>query len=393
MEGAHLFEPLDELISAAGVSGSEGPVAAVVAAQLAAGDIAADRLERDALGNRWLCFDGRQAGAPSATRVMEGGLGDPPHREGGRPWPPERGAQGRAPSQRILAAHMDEIGLRITSIREDGICRVQAVGGIDPQLWEGTEVQVHTAGGIVPACIAPVSLHVTQRMGLGPTQRLKAEDLYLDLGAGSAQAVAALGVRMLDSVTWIKGLTELSGGLVQGRSLDDRFGCLALVELAKLLHAAPPPVPTVVTWTVQEEVGLRGARALAQRFLNASEVIAVDSFTVGLGPRDNRQFDSVRLGDGPALRAWDATTLLPDGAREAVLAAAAGAGIPLQYGHMPGGNDASVWEASAAAQGGPGARVYGLGIPVQYSHSNVERAHLGDLAALVRLLAGICDSE
>jgi endoglucanase len=226
-------------------------------------------------------------------------------------------------------------------------------------------------------------------MGLGPAQRLKAEDLYLDLGAGSAAAVAALGVRMLDPVTWIKGLTELSGGLAQGRSLDDRFGCLALVELAKRLHASPPPLPTVIAWTVQEEVGLRGARALAARFDRCTEVIAVDSFTIGMGPRDNRQFDSVRMGAGPALRAWDATTLMPDEAREAVSAAAAAAGVVLQYGHMPGGNDASVWEACASAHGGPGARVYGLGIPVQYSHSNVERANIGDLAALIGLLAAL----
>lgn len=363
MSWSDLYEPLDELISAAGVSGSEGAVAAVVESQLATAGIAPERLAADALGNRWLCFD--RFGPP----------GEP-----GPDWQP----------QRLLAAHMDEIGLRITSIRDDGICRVQAVGGIDPQLWEGTEVQVHTAGGIVPACIAPVSLHVTQRSGLGPAGRLRAEDLFLDLGVSSSHAAGELGVRLLDPVTWIKGLTELPGGLVQGRSLDDRFGCLALVELAKRLQAQPPPVPTVIAWTVQEEVGLRGARALAQRFPGLTEAIAVDSFTIGLGPRDNRQFDSVRLGGGPALRAWDATTLLPDSARQALLDAAAKAGLRLQYGHMPGGNDASVWEASAAALGGPQARAYGLGIAVQYSHSNVERAQLGDLDQLIALLEQLC---
>lgn len=355
MDPDQYFEPLDELVSAAGVSGSEEPVAAVVADQLSAAGIPPDRLQRDALGNRWLQF----------------------------------GTSGEGP-RRLLAAHMDEIGLRITSIRPDGICRVQAVGGIDPQLWEGTEVQVHTAGGIVPACIAPVSLHVTQRSGLGSTARLKAEDLYLDLGIGSASRVGQLGVRLLDPVTWIKGLTALPDGIVQGRSLDDRFGCLALIELAKRLHRKAPALPTVVAWTVQEEVGLRGARALQQRFPGPAEVIAVDSFTVGRGPRDSTQFDSVFLGGGPALRAWDATTLLPDGARDAVIAAAAEAGITLQYGHMPGGNDASIWEASTAALGGPDARAYGLGIPVQYSHSNVERAQLSDLAGLIGLLGALC---
>jgi putative aminopeptidase FrvX len=367
MAAEELYGALAELIQAPGVSGSEGPVAQVVAAQLAAAGYPAGALQSDALGNRWLClgpgWDGETEAAPAA---------------------------GGFKPQRLLAAHLDEIGLRVTSILPSGLCRVQAVGGIDPQLWEGTPVVVQGANGPLPACIAPVSLHVTMRSNQGPTGRIRAEELWLDLGVSSRDELAELGVDILTPVTWPKGLSRVgSGSIVQGRSLDDRFGCAALTQLAaRLLHSAPAQA-TVLAWTVQEEIGLRGARALAARFPHVPEVIAVDSFTIGMGPRDSRQFDSVTLGGGPALRAWDATTLMPDSVRERVLGRALELGYPLQYGHMPGGNDASAWEGSAYGFS-DAAAVFGLGIPVQYSHSNVERAHLGDLEALVELLAAWC---
>ena len=350
MAHAALFDRLAALIEAHGVSGNEGPVADVVAVQLAAAGIDSAALQSDVLGSRWLHFG--PEGAP----------------------------------QRLLVAHLDEIGLRISSIRADGLCRLIATGGIDPQLWEGTAVLVHTAAANqVPGCIAPVSLHVTQRQGLGPKNRLEIHDLLLDLGCASATDVAALGVQLLDSVTWPKRLTRVGpdGVLVQGRSLDDRFGCAALLECAVALSKNAPTVPTVLAWVVQEEVGLRGAAALARRFPQCAEVIAVDSYTIAATPRDNQQFAACTLGGGPVLRCLDNTTVVPDATRRVLLDKAASLGVPLQHGYMPGGNDASTFEAT-------GARVFGLGVCLAHSHSAVERIHLGDLAQLGELLIAWC---
>src|SRR5438067_10851580 len=146
---SELLRILTALVGAAGVSGSEEPVAQVVEAELARAGYAAGDVQRDYLGSRWVRL----------------------------------GPEGE--TQRLLVAHMDEIGLRVTAIRADGICRVQAVGGIDPPLWEGTPVVVHTQGGPVYGCIAPVSLHVTGRSNLAPSGRLKIDDLLLDVGASS----------------------------------------------------------------------------------------------------------------------------------------------------------------------------------------------------------------
>jgi putative aminopeptidase FrvX len=340
---------LNELILQPGVSGNEEPVAAAVIRQLSAAGFADNDLKRDSLGNLWIHL---------------GPDGEP---------------------ERLLVAHLDEIGFRITSIRSDGICRLQPLGGIDAQLWEGTVVQVHTKNGPVPGCIAPLSHHVSIRSHAAEPQRLDAEDLMLDLGAASPDEVAELGVELLDTVTWPKRIDRLYGNLVQARSLDDRFGCCALSAVAQALIDSHPAIPTLIAWSVQEEVGLRGARMLADRFTSCTEVIAIDSFAVGTGPRDNKQYDAVKPGLGPALRSWDSTTLVQDSTRKLLLEKAKKLGFKLQYGFMPGGNDASMFEAS-------GARVFGLTIPVQYSHSASERVHLGDLATLADLLVSWCQS-
>jgi len=345
-----LVEVLRELVLAYGVSGNEGPVAHVISGTLDKLGIHPGRFQRDNLGNQWLCF---------------GPAGDP---------------------QRLLIAHMDEIGLRITRIREDGACHVQPVGGFDPQLWEGTTVLVHTESGSIPGCIAPVSHHVSFRTVHSAGGRIGAADLLVDVGSKSAQETRDLGVAVHDTVTWKKGFDQLGGSKVQGRSMDDRFGCTVLVFLAARLAQEPPEVPTAVCWSVQEEVGLKGATALAGRFSNASEVIAVDSFTVGTGPRDVKTFDSVALGEGPALRCWDGTMLVPDEVRRKVLSKASSLGFNLQTGFMPGGNDASVFGAS-------GARLLSFSVPVEYSHSQVERIHTDDLEQLSLFLQAWCKTS
>jgi putative aminopeptidase FrvX len=344
---ADVFAALSELVLTAGVSGDEQRVAAVIERQLLAAGFGVHEIQADHLGNRW---------------IQLGPAGEP---------------------QRMLVAHMDEIGQRIASIRADGCCTLQPIGGSDPQLWEGAPVTVHTQAGPMPACIATVSHHVTFSQGLASKERLAQRDLLLDCGANSPEDAAALGIRLLDPVTWPKAIARLPHGVVQARSLDDRFGCCALALAAAQLKTQPPAVPTVIAWSVQEEVGLRGGRALAERFKHCTEVIAIDSFCVGAGPRDSKQWANARLGAGPVLRAWDSTTLVPDHVRHALLLKAAALGCELQYGYMAGGNDASQAEYT-------GARVFGLSVCVQYSHTNSERIHLGDLAQLAGLITAWC---
>ncbi len=341
---------LEELILTAAVSGSEHRLRTVIEQQLAELGVDTGRLEHDRMGNLWL----------------------------------HCGPQGEP--QRLLVAHMDEIGWRISSIRPDGCCQLTPLGGNDAQLYEGTRVHVHTEQGSLPAAIAPVSLHITDRQGLGPKHRLGPSELLLDVGADSPEGVAQLGIGLLDSVTWPKTFERVGTDWIQARSLDDRFGCAALVELAGRLLRTPPEVPTVLAWAVQEELGLRGARALASRFSSCREVIAIDSMTTGTGPRDNRQFHAVRPGSGPALRCFDSTVIVGEPDRKAIIERAAGLGQQLQLGFMPGGNDASVFQDGNAL-------CFAFGIALQYSHSMVERIRFSDLEALCDLLTDWCAGD
>jgi putative aminopeptidase FrvX len=340
---------LQDLVLAPGVSGNEGPVAAVITGYLGKAGIPDSEINRDRLGNLW---------------VKLGGEGE---------------------ARRLLVAHMDEIGLRVTSIRADGFCHVVPIGGIDPALWEGSPVTVHTDDGPVTGCIAPQSLHVTVRQGQGRRERVEVKDLVLDLGVSDAEAVDDLGVKLLDTVTWPKSCHVNKHGLVMARSIDDRFGCAALVALAAELKEAHLSEPVILAWSVQEEIGLRGARQMP--FFGAlREVIAVDSFTVGHGPFDNRRFDGPFIGGGPVFRCFDATTLVPDEMRKRVLAKAAGLGTKLQYGYMPGGNDASVFSRGETVP-------LPFGICVQYSHTQAERCLISDLKELTLFLAAWCDTD
>ena len=149
--------------------------------------------------------------------------------------------------------------------------------------------------------------------------------------------------------------------------------------LARRVCVTPRPSPLSNLTAAYELIARAG-------LTHARPPYGIDSVTVGSGPRDNKQFDSVQLGSGPAIRAWDATTMLPEASFRAALARAEQIGVPLQYGYMQGGNDASVFEPS-------GARVLGLGVPLAYSHSNVERIHMGDLEQLVELLVGWCTTD
>lgn len=346
-EQGRLESVLRELVLTAAVSGSEHRLRRVIEARLEQLGVDMSRCAHDRMGNLWLHC---------------GPEGEP---------------------QRLLVAHMDEIGWRISSIRPDGCCHLVPLGGNDAQLYEGTRVHVHTEDGSLPAAVVPVSLHITDRQGLGPKHRLGPSELLLDVGADSAEGVAELGISLLDSVTWPKSYERVGDDWVQARSLDDRFGCAALVELAARLKDNAPGVPTVLAWAVQEELGLRGARALATRFRSCSEVIAIDSMTTGTGPRDNRQFDAVQPGHGAALRSYDSTVIVGEPDRRAILGRARELGHELQVGFMPGGNDASVFQDGNAL-------CFAFGVALQYSHSMVERIRLGDLESLCDLLGDWC---
>lgn len=286
-----------------------------------------------------------------------------------------RGGDGR---RLMLAAHMDEISLMVTHVEDRGYLRVIPVGGWDARTLVGQRVCVlgrEEVEGIVG--LTPV--HLLEQGDRG--KNLEVTDLAIDVGL-PADRVREL-VRPGDRATRIRRVRPL-GDLVTGKALDNRVGVYVMIEAMRMAGASPAEV--VAAATVQEEVGLRGARVATARTL-PDIALAIDTCPADDGPGSPPSGPSTRLGRGTAIRIMDASAI---GAHELVnllTRIAVDGDIPHQF-HVAnrGGTDTGSLQLS-----GLGAIAGCVSIPTRYVHSSVEACHPDDVDASVRLVAGLIE--
>lgn len=279
----------------------------------------------------------------------------------------------------VVSAHADEIGALVASIEPEGFLRLLPIGGVQARLLEGRAVWVNGRAGLIGAR----SGHLIPRSAHG--QGLAFADLYVDLGVESAAEVAALGVRIGDPVVVLSELRRLAGTRVAGKGIDNRAACVLLLHLLRRLQDRVLPCRLSALVTVQEEVGLRGARAAFAR-LRPDLAIVVDTFPAA-GTPDTRSLSyPVQIGRGvlitPASSSASSGFLLPRAACSVLLAAAGRAGIASQLAVT----DAGVTDAAAAHLAGEGIPTLEIKLPRRYSHSPVEMLDLCDLAAALFLV-------
>lgn len=279
----------------------------------------------------------------------------------------------------VVSAHADEIGALVASIEPEGFLRLLPIGGVQSRLLEGRAVWVNGRAGVVGAR----SGHLTPRAAHG--QGLAFADLYVDLGVESAEEVEALGVRVGDPVVALSELRRLAGTRVAGKGIDNRASCVLLLHLLRRLQNRALPCRLSALVTVQEEVGLRGARVAFAR-LRPDLAIVVDTFPAA-GTPDTRALPyPARIGQGvlitPASSSASSGFLLPRAMRDVLLAAARRAGVPSQLAVTDGG----VTDAAAAHLAGEGIPTLEVKIPRRYSHAPVEMLDLRDLAAALALV-------
>ena len=278
---------------------------------------------------------------------------------------------GRGEPTVVFVAHLDEVGFVIRSIADDGTLDIDPLGGLFPSLWEGRPALVHTGTATVPGVFPP-----------RPPERRPRQPavLRVDLGTGSRRATEALGVRPGQTVTSPKEYVRLAGTRATGRSFDDRVGSAALALAVRGLDPASLRHTVVFVWSVREEIGLEGARAVAAALgLRTARVHAVDTFVSSDSPLDPQAFGLARLGQGAVARALDNSSVTPPALVDTLAALARSQSIPLQVGSTNGGNDGSVFGAYGVPDGP-------LGWPLRYAHSPVEVADLRDVAALAALV-------
>ena len=152
----------------------------------------------------------------------------------------------------VLCAHMDEVGVIIKKITDDGMLKFGFVGGVDPRVVIGRPVRFGDVQGVIG--IKAVHLTTAAERRTMP----KTKDLYIDIGAAS-KAAAEDKVSLGDYGVFDSAVVEFGDGLIKAKAIDDRVGCAALLKLIE----DEPPIDTWFCFTVQEEVGLRGAASMA----------------------------------------------------------------------------------------------------------------------------------
>lgn len=278
----------------------------------------------------------------------------------------------------LVAGHMDEIGLMVTRITEDGYLKFHTVGGWWSQVLLAQQFDVTTQDGktyrAVMGSKAPHLLTEAERSH--PTS---IDSMYLDLGMGSKQAVLDLGIRPGDMVTPAIEFQELNGGdLILAKAFDNRAGCGVVVELLKEFEGVSHPNNIVGIATVQEEVGLRGARTMGQKCnpdISFALDVTIATDTPGLA-------NTCKAGKGPAIMLMDSSMIGHRGLRNFVTKIADELEIPYQIDYLArGGTDAG--QLHLVHDGAPSMAIC---IPARYIHSHTSIISKSDYFNTIRLL-------
>ncbi len=262
----------------------------------------------------------------------------------------------RSPSCRImLAAHMDEVGLMITSIEKGGHLKFRPVGGIDLRVLVSKRVRVGGEG--IPGVIGSKAIHLQKASERRKPFEL--DQLYIDIGARNkeeAEKHVQIGAYASFDTTCI----SLGDGCLRGKAFDDRAGCAVLLEL--LLEKSGPSFDAA--FTVQEEVGLRGAQVAAYT-LQPQLALAVEATAAADTPDTGEERSATLLGAGPAISFMDRTLIADREIFKGLIEAGERAGIPFQLRRFTGGGT----DAGAIALSREGVKAGVVAVPCRYIHS------------------------
>lgn len=278
----------------------------------------------------------------------------------------------------MLCAHMDEVGLMINRVTDEGYLKFACVGGIDRRVLIGKRVAV--GPGRVAGIVGLKAYHLVSAEEEKKTPKL--EDLYLDIGAKSKEE-ALEKVSLGDVGVFVSDCVEFGGGLLKAKALDDRVGCAVLVKLLE----RELPMDCTFVFTAQEEVGTRGAFGAA--FSVSPELaLVVEGTTAADTPAMEDHRKVCAPGKGPVISFMDGGTVYDRALFERLRDLAERNDIPWQTKHyLSGGTDARSIQRSKA-----GVRVCALSAAVRYLHAPSSVASVKDMDDMLRLAGLFIDS-
>ncbi|MEK3731249.1 M42 family metallopeptidase [Paenibacillus sp. FSL M8-0334] len=284
----------------------------------------------------------------------------------------------------MVAGHMDEVGFMVTGITEAGMIRFQPLGGWWSQAILAQRLQIITDNGPIIGVVGSTPTHL-----LDEAQRSKPVDIksmYIDIGADNKAEAESFGIRPGQQIVPICEFTPLANPKkIMAKAWDNRYGVGLAIELVKALHGEQLPNIVYAGATVQEELGLRGARTAAN-LIQPDIFFGLDASAANDMTGDRSQFG--QLGQGALLRIFDPTMLTHRGMVEYVQDTAETHKIKYQYFVSPGGTDAGQVHLS-----GIGVPSTIIGICSRYIHTSSSIIHTDDYEAarelLIKLVKGL----
>lgn len=285
--------------------------------------------------------------------------------------------RGKSDKRVMVAAHMDEIGFIVNHIDEDGFIRFLPLGGFDPKTLTAQRVIVHGDKDLI-GVMGTKPIHIMK-----PEERSKAvpmTDYFIDMGMSKAELTKHVGVG--DPITRQRELIEM-GDCVNSKSLDNRVSVFILIETLRQLKDTVLPHDLYAVFTVQEEVGLRGA-------ISSAHLIDPD-FGFGLDvtiaydvPGSQAHENVTKLGKGAAIKVLDGSVISDYRMVNYLKQCAEEADIEYQLELLPaGGTDT----AGVQRYGKKGSIAGAISIPLRHMHQSTEMANKTDVAACINLLA------
>lgn len=291
------------------------------------------------------------------------------------------------PYKVLVFAHMDEVGFIVRNIEDNGFVRIERLGGIPEKSMLGQAVVLDTAGGRLQGVIGTKSHHWTapeEKFTVPPIR-----EAYVDFGFYTKREAREAGVEVGLPVSYAR---QFFGhrNVVFSNSLDNRAGCLVLLELIDRLAGKASSSDIFIVFSVQEEFNLHGVLP-AVREVNPHVAIALD-LAVAADTPDLQGMSDVRLGGGPCLNLYSfhgrgtLAGLIPNPKLSRLIAEVAGThGIPLQRSTFMGG----LTDASFSQFEHRGIPMVDLAFPLRYTHAPLEAVDLEDVHCLIRLVEAL----
>lgn len=284
----------------------------------------------------------------------------------------------------MLAGHMDEIGFIIHYIDDAGLLYFSGIGGHDSIIPVGQRVWVHTENGQVPGIIGRKPIHLLEEEERKKKPELK--DLWIDIGASNREEAQGQ-VQLGDCVTFQYEFQTLMGDRAAARGFDNKMGTYVVAEALRLLKAdggLDPNVGVYAVATVQEEIGLRGAKTSAYG-IGAQTGLAVDvNHAVDYPSVSKTRYGQLDIGKGPSVMRGANTNPITF---KMILEGAKKEDIPYQVDVAPGGTGT---DGNAMQLNQAGMAVGILGVPLRYMHTPCELLSLTDVQNCARLMAAYC---